>query len=247
MNIKQWITPALIIGSLMLNRAAAAADAPTLDSILAKHVDAMGGKEAIEKIHSRVARFTIESDTLANSQGEVLATVPNHQRTHLELGGLGTIDEGFDGAMAWAKNPWQALRIKAGDELAKVKRDADFHRDLKLKSLYPGLAYKNSEKVGEEETYLLESKPSPSSKERFWLSAKTGLLVRQESEFEGPQGTVNATAIFQDYKAFDGVKYPVAVKMKISASGQNFEFTMKTSEVKNNVEVDAAKFAKPSE
>jgi hypothetical protein len=247
MNLTQLIAPALIIASLNTTRPAAAADAPTVDSILAKLIDANGGREALEKVHSRVMRFKVESDTLGDSEGEVFAAAPNKVRSHVELAGTGAVDEGFDGTVAWAKTPWEALRVKAGEELAKVKRDAEFYRFLKLKSVYPGLAYKGTEKVGEEEAYLLESKPSASSKEKFWFSAKSGLLVRQESEFEGPQGVVNVNALSQDYKTFDGLKYPGLVKLNVSAGGQNFGFTMRFSDVKHDVQIEAAKFAKPAE
>jgi outer membrane lipoprotein-sorting protein len=246
-NLAQLIAPALVMSALTLTGAAGAEDAPTVDSVLAKMIEATGGKEALEKVHSRVIQFTIESDTLASSQGEIFAAVPNKQRSHIELTGTGTIDEGFDGAVAWARTPWQPLRVKEGEELAKVKRDAEFHRDLKMKSIYPGLAYKGTEKVGDEDAYVLESKPTASSKEKFWISTKSGLPVRQESEFEGPQGVVNFNVLPRDYKTFDGLKYPGTMKMKFSSGGQDMEFTMKFVGVKHNVEVAAAKFAKPAE
>lgn len=225
---------------------ARAADAPSLDSILAKNIEAMGGKAALEKVNTRVLKFKMESEAIGASEGEIFAKAPNKQRTQIELSSSGTISEGFDGSIAWAQSPWQPLREKTGDELAKTKRDAEFHRELKLKSIYPDLAYKGTEKAGDEEVYVLESKPSASSKERFYISTKTGLVVRQDSEFEGGQGQVALSLLAQDYKAFDGIKYPTQVKLKVSAGGQDFEFTMKILEVKHNVTIEDTKFAKPS-
>jgi hypothetical protein len=228
-------------------RHTAAAGTPTVDSILARHVEAIGGKAAMEKVHSRLVQVQIESDTLGGSEGEVFAKAPDRLRSHLDLGAAGTVDEGFDGTVAWAKNPWQGLRVKTGDELAKVRRDARFGRELKLKSIYPDLAYKGNEKIGDEDAWVLESKPSPTSKEKFWFSTTTGLLLRQESEFQGPDGVVHVNILPRDYRAFDGLKYPGAMKMKVSVAGQEFEFTMKFLSVKHNLEIDAAKFAKPAE
>jgi len=101
--------------------------------------------------------------------------------------------------------------------------------------------------VGEEEAWVLESKPSPSSKEKFWFSSTTGLVVRQESEYQGPQGAVNVNVFPRDYKAVDGLKLPGGMKIKIVNAGQEFEFTLKFVSVKHNVEIDPAKFAKPAE
>ena len=235
----------LMISALTMTHGVRAADAPSVDSILAKHIEGMGGKAALEKVNSRVLKFKMESETMGPSEGEIFAKAPNKQRSQIELSTAGTINEGFDGSVAWRQSPWEPLREKTGDELAKTKRDSEFHRDLKLKSIYPDLAYKGTEKEGEEEVYVLESKPSATSKERFCLSTKTGLLVRQDSEFEGANGQVVLSLVPKDYKAFDGIKYPTQMKVKVSAGGQSFEFNMKIVEVKHNVTIEDTKFAKP--
>jgi outer membrane lipoprotein-sorting protein len=189
----------------------------------------------------------VESESMGTSEGEAFSKTPDRQRTHIDFAGAGSLDEGFDGTVAWAKNPWQGLRVKSGDELAKVKRDARFNRELNFKSIYPDLAYKGTEKVGDEETWLLESKPTATSKEKFWFSTKTGLLLRQEAQYEATEGTVTVNNLVQEYKTFDGLKYPGAIKMKITSGGQDLAFTLKFSDVKYNVEIDSAKFTKPAE
>ena len=247
MKLARLIAPTLIASSLTLAWLATAADAPTVESILAKHIEAEGGKAALEKVRSRQVQFKLESETMPESEGEVFAQAPDRQRSHIDLGGAGVINEGFDGTVAWAKNPWQGLRVKTGDELAKVKRDARFNRELSYKTIYPDLAYKGTEKVGDEDAWLLESKPTASSKERFWFSTKTALLIHQESQYEGPDGTVRVSGFPQDYKTIEGLKYPGSLKLKVSNGSQEYEFTLKFLNVKHNVEIDSAKFAKPAE
>jgi hypothetical protein len=225
---------------------AAAAEGPTVDSVLEKYVTASGGKAALEKISSRVMKLKIESEAFGASDGQIYSQAPNKMLSHIELANSGSIDEGFDGTVAWAKSPWQALRVKSGDELAKARRDGDFHRIMKFKTVYPDLTFKGTEKVGTEEAYVLESKPSATSKEKFWFSVKTGLPLRQESEYEGQQGQVTSTALVQSYKTVEGVKYPEQLKISVSAGGQSFEFTMKFVEIEHNPKIDPAKFTKPS-
>jgi len=101
--------------------------------------------------------------------------------------------------------------------------------------------------VDGQDVHVLESKPTPSSKERFSFSTKSGLLVRQESELEGPQGKVNVNVRLGDFRVVDGIQYPYDLKFKVGAGGQEFDFTIKVKEVKHNVTIDDAKFAKPSE
>jgi len=235
-----------VILSLAIQNSASAAEEQTVDSILAKYITASGGKAALEKVNSRVVKVTIESEAFGPSEGQVFAVPPNKLASHIQLPNAGSIDEGFDGTIGWAKSPWQELRLKSGEELAKTRRDAEFYRILRFKSIYPGLAFKGTEKVGDEEANVIESTPSAKSSEKFWFSVKTGLLIRQDSGFEGPQGSVSTSALPQDYKTVDGIKYPGTLKLKITAGGQTFEMTMKFADIQHNVRIDDAKFVKPS-
>ena len=223
----------------------AADNAPTVDSILDKFVVASGGKAAMEKIKSRNVKGDLDLFGSA-SEWVMYAKAPNKQYAEFNHATMGMLADGFDGTVAWSKNQG-GVRVKDGDELAKTKRDADFYRELYLKSLHPGLAYKGTDKVDGQDVHVLESKPTPSSKERFSFSTNSGLLVRQESELEGPQGKVNVNVRLGDFRVVDGIQYPYDLKFKVGAGGQEFDFTIKVKEVKHNVTIDDAKFAKPSE
>ena len=226
--------------------AARAADSnPTVDSILAAFVEASGGKAAIEKIKSRQIKGDIDIMN-STSTWTALAKPPNKQLSEFSNPDFGAVADGFDGTVAWSRNQ-SGVRVKEGEELAKTKRDADFYRYVNLKKLYPDLAYKGTDKVDGEEVRVLESKPSASSKERFSFSAKTGLLIRQQSEFESPQGKFNLTIRLDDFRAVDGVKYPHSLKFKLNLGDQAFDFAIRVKEVKHDLPIEDAKFAKPAE
>ena len=239
------IVSGLPLGVALVLVARAADTKPTVDSILDKYVEASGGRVAMEKVRSRTISGGID---IAGSTADwvLSAKTPNKQLSELTSSTLGAVTEGFDGTVAWSKNQ-AGMRIKEGEELAKTKRDADFHRALNLKKLYPDLAYKGTDKVDGAEAQVLESRPSSTSKERFSFSANSGLLVRQESELEGPQGKLIASVRLDDFRAVEGVKYPFDLKFKINSGGQDFEFAIKVKEVKHNVTIEDAKFAKPPE
>jgi zinc protease len=230
---------------LALTLTARAADnTPTVDSILDKSVEASGGKTALEKIKSRTIKGDLDIFG-STSDWMMIAKAPNKQFSEFSNPTFGAVASGFDGTVAWSKNQ-AGIQVKEGEELAKMKRDADLYRDLHLKTLYPGLAYKGKDKVDDEEVHVLESKPSASSKERLSFSASSGLLVRQESEFEGPQGKVGVEVRLNDFRVVDGIKYPHSLKFKIGGGGGELEFGIKVKELKHNVAIDDAKFAKPA-
>ncbi len=237
---------ALSLSVALTGSAAAAEKVTPVEAVLGKYVEAMGGKAALEKITARTCKGRVEIPSMSvasdwNFQGRA----PNKQITSWQLPGSGLMADGFDGVTAWAKSP-SGLRVKQGEELAKVKRDAEFHRELKMKALYPDLAYKGSEMLDGEAVQLLESKPSPTSKERFWFSSKTGLLVRQESEFAGPQGKVHVNARMFEFRVVDGVRYPHLLKCAVQVGDQKFDFSIKLAEIKHNGPIADAVFAKPA-
>ena len=227
----------------LLSAARGADNPPSVDSILDKFIEAFGGKAAMEKIKSRTIKGDLE--LMGSTSDWVLeAKAPNKQFSGFDNPTLGTVADGFDGTIAWSKNQ-SGVRVKEGEELAKTKRDSEFYRYLNLRKQYPDLGYKGTDKVDGEEVHILESKPSASSTERFSFSTKSNLLIRQESEFEGPQGKVGVTVRLTDFRPVDGIKYAHSLKFRIRAGEQELEFAIKVKEVKHDVTLEDAKFAKP--
>ncbi len=225
---------------------AAAKDAalPTVDAILDKYIKAVGGKEAIEKITSRSMKgsFDLEAFGVTGAPVEMFAKAPNKSSMKIDIPGFGVVNQVYDGAKAWDSNPMTGLRELSGVELAQKKRGSDFYAELNFKEHYTKMEVKGKEKVGSYETYVIEATPAEGSLEKFYFDANTSLLVRHDSEVESPQGKLLMEAYPENYKAVDGVQIPHTIKQVNPAMTIVIKFT----EVKNNVEIDEAKFNKPS-
>ena len=216
---------------------------PTVDQILEKYVQAIGGKAAIEKVKSRVTEGTIDIPAAGISgKFTTQAKAPNMTSLKADLPGFGVITEAYDGSVAWENNPIQGLREKTGNELADTKLDADFYRDIKLKSLYPKMVLQGKEKYADKEAYVIVATPPEGSVEKFYFDAQSGLLIRQDSERESPEGKIPVQVYFDDYRDVEGVKLPHVMRQVTP----QFEMSIKVSGVKNNVPVDEAAFKKPS-
>jgi hypothetical protein len=217
---------------------------PTVDAILDKNVKAVGGKEAIEKITSRLIKgsFEIEALGVTGAPVEIFAKAPNKNSTKIDIPGFGVVNRVFDGTAGWDSNPMTGLRELSGLELAQFKRESDFYHELNLKKHYAKMEVKGKEKVGSSETYLIEATPAEGSPEKFYFDVNTGLLVRHDAEAETPQGKMMFETYLGDYKVVDGVQIPHTTKQTSPA----ITFVIKVTEVKNNVEIDSAKFNKPS-
>jgi hypothetical protein len=224
--------------------AAAKPDAmPSVDQILDKYVQALGGKAAIEKLTSTVITGTFELPAMSMSGPlEIFAKAPNKSATIITLTGFGLVQFGFNGTTAWSQDPQTGLRELTGAELADAKRDSDFYKDIRLKQVFPKMTLTGKEKVGERDVYVIEATPADGKPEKMYFDTQTGLLLRVDNDRESPQGAAHIETYFEDYRETGGVKTPFTIKIV----RPEISFTLKTTEVKQNVPVDDAKFNKPA-
>lgn len=221
---------------------AAPAKTPTVQEILAKYVEALGGRAANEKIKSRMMKGTMEIQPMGiKGSFESYAAAPNKSVVKSTLAGIGDLIEGFDGQNAWSINPLQGNRDKQGEELAQAKLVYNFYREINLARIYPKMEYKGTEKVGANDAYVLVGTPDNLSPETFYFDTKTGLLLRQDSTLVSPEGKMPTKVFYEDVREVDGVKLPFKIRTVIP----QFEIVITTTEVKHNIAVDDGKFAKP--
>jgi hypothetical protein len=232
--------------ALLLSAPILAAEPGTVDGVLGKYVNAIGGKEAWNKVESRSIKAEYEGPGGATSGWSLQAKAPNKRLTRMASSPWGVLLDGFDGTTAWSKSQ-NGVRTKDGDELSHAAKEADLRREVRLKELYPDLEFKGTETLDGEEVQILESKPTPSSKVRFSFSAKTGFLVRQQSEFKRAQGPdTRVEILYLEYRSVDGLQYPHLQRSIFTVAGQRLEFIMRVKEIKHNEKFEDSIFNKPS-
>lgn len=218
------------------------------DEVLAAYVKGLGGRTALEKINSRIAKGTFEVLGIALSgPAELFAKAPNKMLTILTVPGQTILKDGFDGTVGWQQDPDDGVVDKAGLELGSAMRDADFYQPLKLRAQYPNLFFKgqvrvalfkaNGERGMVHELSALEA-PRNNYPRIFYFDPTTGLLLRIEERNAANQ-VISATE-FDDYREVDGLKIPFVIHHVEDA-----HFVIKLVEVKQNVTIDDAIFVKP--
>lgn len=221
---------------------AAAVKLPTAAEIVAKHVKAAGGREAVEKIKSRSSTGTVEMQPMGlKGTFETIAAAPDRSFVKLSLSGIGDLLEGYDGTTAWSQNPIQGSRDKSGAELLQSKKSNDFYRDIRFDKIYPKMTVTGIEKVGDKDAYVIKAEPVGLNPEILYFDVASGLLVRTDSEIVSPEGIQKAKSFYDEYKPYNGVMIPTKIRTVLP----QVEVTMTVTEVKDNLPIDQAKFAKP--
>jgi zinc protease len=221
-----------------------AAVLPSADQVLKHYVEAIGGRAAWEKLHSRVSKGTIEIPAMNNLSGtiEVHMKAPNSILVVINLGGA-VIEQGFDGTTAWSDDPRNGLRVLAGGELEDEKREANFYHALDLQKVYSKMTVTGTERIGEHDTYVMEATPAGGGDaDKLYFDTKSGLEVRSVNHRHTPEGSMEFSANIGDYKDVDGIKLPFSVAQSSSQSA----FTITFTDIQHNVDLADSQFAKPA-
>lgn len=225
-------------------QAPTAADAlPKAETILDKFWEVSGGKAAFEKTHNVVITGSMEL-AAAGIKGTMVVTKaePDKDLVEIDLTGVGSIKQGYDGKVAWEINPMQGARVKDGDELASTKREAHFHEE-NWREVYKKAETVGAETVDGKDCYKLVKTPNEGNPSTEFYDKKSGLLLKSEVTVNTPMGEMQAETLFSDYRKEGDVL--VVHKIMQSAGGQEIAITFDT--YKFNVDIPKDKFDLPDD
>ena len=212
---------------------------PNADQLFDKYVKAMGGEGAIDKITSRVMKGTITFGD-RNLPIDIYSKQPDKRVsfTHMSDGDSITA---FDGHEGWLGMPKRPVREMHGPDIDAAAMDADLQFPVHLKTKFSEAKVEGTEKVDGRDAYLVVGGREGKTPLRLYFDEQSGLLVRLIRFGETPLGRLPTQIDYADYRESGGVKIP----FRWSLARPSGLFTIQVTEVKQNVPVDDAKFAKP--
>lgn len=215
---------------------------PTADQVLDKYIQALGGKEAIEKVKTVVRKGTYTRHLLPESPIEIYQAAPGKYFSTIKTP-KGVVTQGYNGTSGWVADDKPAREVSAA-RLAEWKGADDFNQRLNLKARFSRMAVAGKEKVGGRDAYVIRARTAEGNRaERLYFDAETGLLLRRVTFTDTMVGPYPEATDYEDYREVDGVKEPFTIRTN---QLQGFEAsTLKLTEIKHNVTVDDAKFIMP--
>jgi photosynthetic reaction center cytochrome c subunit len=236
-------TPQPGIGGTAMGGANEAEDAevngPQADQLFDKYLKAVGGAAAVDKVTSRVMKGTITFGD-RNIPIDIFSKDPEKRIsfTHTPDGDSVTA---FDGHEGWLGAPGHPPREMHGPEIEAAAMDADLHFAVHLKQMFSEAKVRGKEKVGDHDAYPVVGQREGKTPLRLYFDEQSGLLVRLVRFGETPLGRLPTQIDYADYRQVDGERIP----FRWTLARPSGLFTIQVSEVKDNVPVDDAKFAKP--
>lgn len=216
--------------------------APKPEEILARYVQAIGGKDAVEKVKNRIIKG---ASVAANGQSfplEINFVAPDKYTLSVSLPQSASTQK-LNGSAGWLKNAREDRAMESAD-LAKAKSLAWSLEVLQLKEPYPRMGFAGVEKVGDRECNVLQMRLQDGRRVRFSFDRESGLLLRRVVQTVTPIGIDPEQTDYDDYRDVDGVKVPHTIRT--TYLDQFYNSTRKFTEVKHNGNIDQSIFNLPA-
>jgi predicted O-methyltransferase YrrM len=207
---------------------------PSIDSVLRRYFDALGGKEAIEGIRTRrlggelTHDFPGENPSKSVLPAEVIASAPDKWRLILKTSG-GIQQMGFDGERGWTQD---ADRILIDSRQARSRLAYLFcpQAALRLKDYFSPLSVdRHVDSEGRAES-AVKTRDSMGNALTLYFDANSGLLIR-----------LGENISVKEYRREAGVLHPV----KIAVAWRGGTSTYIFKEVAANIALGEARLAIP--
>ena len=222
---------------------------PSVDQVLDKYLQAIGGTQNVARVTSFVA--TGKSVGYRGFGGDgvvaVSAQAPDKRATHIsfpEYPDRGVSVRTYDGRTGWIATPLAVVPKYelAGSERDGARLDAMLSFPAQIKQALTNVRVGPPSTIGDQDVTVLQGNGPNGTLATLYLDDRSGLLVRMVRHGRSPIGRVPTQVDYSDYRDVGGIKFPFHWTFAWLDGRDNFEF----SDVKLNVPIDAVKFGEPN-
>lgn len=208
----------------------------TLDTLLQKHLEALGGKEAV----SAIQNTKMTSDVLTGGIHGTITTIyaaPDKEYEEDKLGIL-NITQGYDGKYAWQRDTNGNVRPLAGEELKDLRVQLFFDTNsYVIPGRIPGKMTLRPETETGTGNYIVDALPEGGKQTTLFFDPKTWLIVKEQHLDDN----VAVTTRFDDYRTVDDVRFPFH---QVTTNGTTrYDIVGTVTKIENNVPLLPTLFA----
>ena len=216
--------------------------APSAREAVDRHIAAIGGRAAVDSLHTTHMWVTLTAFGLTG-RTELWLAPPDRRATQVALGPF-TLKDGCDSTRAWRTDPTGQVITLDGHDLEEAKADAWFEND---RWLAPGFGGGTVTVVGPEEDargkyFVLDVVPPAGRTRRVYLDRDTWLVDRYVSKRD--QATV--TVRLSDYRVVQGRKLAFRSVQQIEGMPAN-DATVYVDSIRVDEPIPPERWAPPAE
>jgi zinc protease len=195
---------------------AVAQNLPPAQQVLDRYAEAIGGRQKAMSFQSRRLVYQVSASGMTIDM-EAAQRRPN-LGTAVMRTGMGELRSGYDGQVAWVITPMGA-QILDGPPAEEVRIRSAFDADV-LFNAYQTVETTERAEYGGKACWKVRMVSAAGMESFRCFDVETGLLVALETTQNG----MPVTAVYDQYREFDGLKYPS--RFTSSAMGQEAVTTL---------------------
>ncbi len=188
---------------------------PPAQELIARYVKEIGGESWKSHTSAKmVARLEVPAAGMSASI-EAFSIYPKQYFMTMDIPGLGSIQTGYNGTVAWMKDPMTGPRLLQGAEADQVSEEAEPEAALRTSSRIVSSETTGKANMNGEECYQVRHTWKSGRITTDCFSAASGLLVATTSMQANQMGDIEVTTLYSDYKDFGGLKRASVTKAQM--------------------------------
>lgn len=223
----------------------AAENLPDGFDLLEKHIEAVGGQEAVDKVKAVRMNATFKMPAMGMT-GDLLIQLkgPSQMAVVVELPGMGEIHQGADGEQAWASPaPGIPAMIVEGPQAQALIDQARFRDEYTPRKSYESAKTIGQEMFNDEMVYTVELVKKDSDITTLGLfSVASGLRVAEKSKSTPESDTYDLVTAMGDYRKVDDL---VLFAHKMTVTTPQFDQIIEMNKIEINPEFEDGTFDAP--
>lgn len=184
---------------------AAADKLPTVRYVLERYVAVTGGREALLR-HESVTIHGRYQQPAAKRDVEVVDYYKHGKWLQVAMLPAGKSSSGYDGHTEWDLDSHGKVTIHRGDEVLSIARDADMYYHLHVLDYFRSMEVEDVQPFNGRLCYHLKGINNWGRFNEQYYDEENGLLVGYAFNTAWRGGNGAATAVFEDYRDFGGVR-----------------------------------------
>lgn len=213
----------------------------TTQDVLARHLQALGGRAAVSAVKSTRVAQTIETGGIKGAV-TIVYQAPDKEFEQDTLGILNTT-QGYDGKSAWRRDSNGNVRLLGDDERRELRLQLYIDTNsyiLPDEGGIPGKITLRPEREPKTGNYVLDVAPQDGKPTVLFLDSKTFLIAKEQHLDDN----IPVTTTFGDYHTVDGVKFPFF--QRTTNGTPRYDAVARVTKLENNVSVPDSLFAPPA-
>jgi predicted Zn-dependent peptidase len=200
-------------------------------TVLKKYIEAIGGESNVRKVKDFTLKGTLKMQGMALTVNRAYK-LPGKFLSEVIMNGQVVEKQILNGEKGKSSG-MQGNKDITGEELEKLKLDAELFPELSYEKLGYKTELKGIEKVNGKDAYVLDKISASNSVSSDYFDVETGLIIRSTSTSDSPMGKITQTTDVLEYATVNNVQFPK--KMKTTMGPQSFEIVVDSMEANTNV------------